>query len=49
MRGGSVDVDVPERDEAAHDRLLDLGVLRMVVGASRGPDRNRCELAIVSW
>lgn len=47
MRGGSVDIDVPERDEAAHDRLLDLVFLGMVVRASRDPDRNRCKLAIV--
>ena len=35
MRGGSVDIDVPEWDEAAHDRLLDLGFLGMAVGESR--------------
>ena len=31
MRGGSVDIDVPERDEAAHDWLLDLVFLEMVL------------------
>ena len=49
MRGGSVDIDVPERDEAAHGRRLDLAFLEMVVRATRTSGRNRCKLAIVSW
>ena len=49
MRGGSVDIDVPERDEVAHDRLLNLVPLGMGVEAIRDLDRNRCKLAIVSW
>ena len=49
MGGGSVDIDVPERDEAAHGWRLDLAFLEMVVRAIRTPRRNRCKLAIVSW
>ena len=35
MRGRSMDIDIPEWDEAAHGRLLDLGFLGMRAGVNR--------------
>ena len=49
MRGGSMDIDIPERDEAAHDRLLNLGFIGMVARVSRDLYCNSYKLAIVSW
>ena len=43
-----MDIDIPERDEAAHGRLLDLGFLGMIAGVSRVSGCNRYKLAIVS-
>ena len=35
MRGGSMDIDIPEGEEAAHGRLLDSGFLGMRAGVNR--------------
>ena len=43
-----MDVDIPERDEVAHGRLLDLGFLGKRAGVNRDSDCNRYKLAIVS-
>ena len=43
-----MDIDIPERDEAAHGRLLSLGFLGRIVGVSGDSDCNRYKLVIVS-